>query len=84
MGNALKPEDRLSFFWTRQLHAQRPASEPRGALTIPHAARYLGCSVKHVRKLIWSRQIKYVQAGRRFIIPVTELDRYLAESARHA
>ncbi|MGC2529785.1 MAG: helix-turn-helix domain-containing protein [Candidatus Acidiferrum sp.] len=54
------------------------------ALTIPAAARYLSCSVKFVRTLIWSRQIKYVKVGRRFVIATAELDRWLSENQRHA
>ena len=40
--------------------------------------------MKFVRTLIWSRQIKYVKAGRRFVIDRHELDRWLAENQRTA
>lgn len=76
-----------NFMWARILHESRkpqaPAETPR-ALTIPHAARYLSCSVKHIRQLIYSRQLKYAQAGRRFIIDREELDRWLNENQRTA
>lgn len=54
------------------------------ALTIPAAARYISSSVKFVRTLIWSRQIKYVKVGRRFVIAREELDRWVTENQRHA
>jgi excisionase family DNA binding protein len=59
------------------------AVQPR-TLTIPAAARYLSCSVKFVRTLIWSRQIKYIKVGRRFVITREELDRWATENQRHA
>jgi excisionase family DNA binding protein len=76
-----------NFMWARLLHESRkpqaPAETPR-ALTIPHAARYLSCSVKFVRSLIWKRELKYVKVGRRFIIDRHELDRWLNENQRMA
>jgi excisionase family DNA binding protein len=82
MRNAVKPEDRLGFVWARKF--DRPAQELPRALTVQGAARYLSTSVKFIRSLIWSRQIKYVKAGRRFVIDTHELDRWLAENQRHA
>lgn len=76
-----------NFMWARLLHESRkqpaPAATPR-ALTIPGAAKYLSCSVKHIRHLIWSRQLKYAKAGRRFIIDREELDRWLSQNQQHA
>jgi excisionase family DNA binding protein len=77
-----------SFQWARTPLEQRlqqllhPA-HPR-ALTIPAAARYISSSVKFIRQLIWSRQIKYVKVGRRFVIAREELDRWVTENQRHA
>jgi excisionase family DNA binding protein len=85
MGYDRELRDKLSFAWARRLDPPRkePAETPR-ALTIPGAARYLSCSIKFVRSLIWKHELKYVQAGRRFIIDRRELDRWLSENQRHA
>ena len=53
-------------------------------LTIPQAACYIGASVKFVRSLIWSRQIKYIKAGKRFIVDRAELDKWLDANQRVA
>lgn len=53
-------------------------------LTIPQAAAYIGGSVKFVRSLIWSRQLRYVKAGKRFVIDRAELDRWLDANQRVA
>lgn len=77
-----------SFHWARTPLEQRlqqllrPA-HPK-ALTIPAAAKYLSCSVKFIRQLIWGRKIKYVKVGRRFVITREELDRWVTENQRHA
>lgn len=54
------------------------------ALTIEGAAAYLSCSVKFVRSLIWKRELKYVKAGKRFIIDRQELDRWLESNQQNA
>jgi len=46
-------------------------------LTIPQAAVYASVSIKFIRTLIWSRDLKYTKAGKRFIIDRQELDRWL-------
>lgn len=84
MGQATKPEDKLSFAWARLLH-QRPAPvETPKALTIPAAARYLSCSTKFIRRLIAMRELRYVRVGKRFVVATVELDRWLDENQRHA
>ena len=53
---------------------------PRLALELTEAAAALGCSVKffngHVR-----HELRLVRRGRRVLVPVRELERWLAESA---
>jgi excisionase family DNA binding protein len=90
MGIHKELEAKLGAMWNEQpgfLRYRLPSVpkqyQPR-ALTIPAAARYLSCSVKFVRTLIWSRQIKYVKVGRRFVITREELDRWVTENQRHA
>jgi excisionase family DNA binding protein len=72
-----------SRFLRYRLPAVPKQQQPR-ALTIPAAARYISSSVKFIRQLIWSRQIKYVKVGRRFVITREELDRWVTENQRHA
>jgi excisionase family DNA binding protein len=76
-------KDKLSFMWARFPRPVRGTVTSR-ALTIPAAAAYLSVSVKFIRQLIWGRQIRYVKAGRRFVIATSELDRWLSENQRHA
>ncbi len=57
--------------------------EARGALKIKDAARYLGgVSVISVRRLIDRGFIKPNRTLRHLLIPVSELDRFLAEGQR--
>ncbi len=39
--------------------------DPR-LLTLPEAARYLGCTVWAVRELIWKGELRYTRFGKRF------------------
>lgn len=56
---------------------------PRGALKIKEAAEYLGgLSTTSVRRLIKRGLIKVNRSLRHQLIPVAELDRFLAEGQR--
>ena len=56
---------------------------PKGALKIKDAARYLGgVSTITVRRLIKRGLIKPSRALRHILIPIGELDRFLAEGQR--
>ena len=58
-------------------------SAPRGAVKIKGAAEYLGgVSPISVRRLIKRGLIKPNRALRHILIPISELDRFLAESQR--
>jgi excisionase family DNA binding protein len=58
-------------------------SAPLGALKIKQAAEYLGgISTTSVRRLIKRGLIKVNRALRHVLIPVAELDRFLAEGQR--
>jgi excisionase family DNA binding protein len=57
----------------------RITSPPTAALKIKDAAQYLGgLSTSTVRRLIKRKLIKPNRALRHILIPVTELDRFLA------
>ncbi len=47
---------------------------PQRLLTLPEAARYLGCKLWCVRELIWKGQIPYTRFGKRFQVDVRDLD----------
>ena len=56
----------------------RHRSAPAGALKLKDAANYLGVAPISVRRLIERSLIKPNRALRHVIIPVSELDRFLA------
>jgi excisionase family DNA binding protein len=43
-------------------------------LTLPEAARYLGCTVWTVRELIWKGELHYTRFGKRFQVDLRDLD----------
>jgi excisionase family DNA binding protein len=51
-------------------------------LTIPEAARYLGCSVWSVRDLIWKGDLPYTRFGRRFQVDIQDLDALIEREKR--
>jgi excisionase family DNA binding protein len=55
---------------------------PIGALKVKDAAGYLGVSPISVRRLIQRGLIKPNRALRHVLIPLSELDRFLAEGQR--
>jgi len=57
----------------------RPATAPVGALKLKQAATYLAISPISVRRLIQRGLIKPNRALRHILIPIEELDRFLAE-----
>ena len=52
-------------------------TESKRWFTIPEAASYAGVTVKFIRTLIWSHDLRYTKAGKRFIIDRQELDAWL-------
>lgn len=48
------------------------------AVTLPIAARKLGISQSHIRRLVKSRAIRTVRAGRLIIFPIAAIDDFLA------
>ena len=43
-------------------------------LTLPEAARYLGCTLWSVRELIWKGRLPYTRFGKRFQVDRRDLD----------
>ena len=52
----------------------------RLAVTVPEAAEMIGCSTSMVRKLIAQGDISKAKVGRRTVIRVAELERFLTDS----
>ena len=50
---------------------------PQRLLTLPEAARYLGCTLWSVRELIGKGQLPYTQFGKRFQVDRRDLDELL-------
>jgi excisionase family DNA binding protein len=51
-------------------------------LTIPEAARYLGCTVWSVRDLIWKGDLPYTRFGKRFQVDIRDLDALIEREKR--
>jgi len=61
---------------------ERPTAAPTGALKLREAANYLAVSPMSVRRLIERGLIKPNRALRHILIPIGELDRFLADGQR--
>jgi excisionase family DNA binding protein len=46
-------------------------------LTIQEAARYLSATVWAVRALLWAKELRHVQIGKRFLIDRNDLDQFV-------
>jgi excisionase family DNA binding protein len=46
-------------------------------VSIPDAAKYMGCTVWFMRTLIWSRQVPFVKFGKRFLFDLSDLDAFI-------
>ena len=51
-------------------------------LTLPEAARYLGCTLWSVRELIWKGRVPYTRFGKRFQVDVRDLDELVEREKR--
>jgi excisionase family DNA binding protein len=51
-------------------------TQPR-LLGIKDAARYLGATVWFVRSALWAGELPYLTLGKRFVIDIADLDRYV-------
>jgi excisionase family DNA binding protein len=56
---------------------------PRLLLSIPEAAKALGCSVWAVRSLIWDQKLPFLKIGKRFLIDIADIRVFIA-NASHA
>ena len=54
----------------------------RRLLTLPEAARYLGCTLWSVRDLIWKGQLPHTRFGKRFQVDVQDLDAMIDREKR--
>jgi len=61
---------------------ERPTAALAGALKLREAANYLAVSPMSVRRLIERGLIKPNRALRHILIPIGELDRFLADGQR--
>ena len=49
-------------------------------VSIPQAAARLGTTTSAIRGLIWDGQVRFVRLGKRHLIPLTELDAWIARN----
>jgi excisionase family DNA binding protein len=63
------------------MYEQPAANQPvtPRLLTIKQAAVYLSSAVWAVRQLCWSRRLRHIKLGNKYVIPREELDRYINE-----
>jgi excisionase family DNA binding protein len=54
----------------------RTSVTPR-LLTIKQAAVYLGAAVWAIRQLLWSKEVRHVRIGRRYLIDRDDLDSFI-------
>jgi excisionase family DNA binding protein len=53
-------------------------------LTIQEAATYLATTVPFIRTLIYRRELPYVKAGKRFVIDMVDLDKWVEKTKQLA
>ena len=46
-------------------------------LSIPHASAYAACAIWAIREAIWSKELRAIKLGRRFVIAREDLDAYI-------
>lgn len=55
------------------------ANRHRSLLDVEAAARYLGITQRHVRRLIHERRVPYVKIGNRVRLDPDDLDEFIAD-----
>ena len=53
-------------------------------LTVQEAATYLSTTVPFIRTLIYRRELPYVKAGKRFVIDIVDLDKWIENTKQLA
>lgn len=48
--------------------------------SIPEAAQYLGRTPWAVREMIWAGKIRYVKDGKRILLDILDIDKWIEES----
>src|SRR5260370_39056050 len=76
--NSVSPQ-KPSVVWESPMNGTNGAiseavATPQRLLTLPEAARYLGCKLWSVRELIWKGQIPCTRIGGRLQVDVRDLD----------
>jgi excisionase family DNA binding protein len=56
-------------------------TQPR-LLGIKDAARYLGATVWFVRSLIWAGTVPHLRLGKRHVIDITDLDKFITDQKK--
>ena len=46
-------------------------------LSIPQASAYAACAIWAIREAIWSKELRAIKLGRRFVISRDDLDAFL-------
>jgi excisionase family DNA binding protein len=56
---------------------ETPANLTPRMLSIPQASAYAACAIWAIREAIWSRELRAIKLGRRFVISRDDLDAFL-------
>ena len=69
---------------TARNRAERRHPERRPPVGVPEAAKYLGTSVRHLRRLIAERRVASYRLSGRVLLDLDDLDELLARGRREA
>jgi excisionase family DNA binding protein len=53
-------------------------------LTIPQASAYAACAIWALREAVWSKELRAVKLGRRYVISRDDLDAFLTRKLSEA
>ena len=70
----ISPQRSVRFMQSDSSRMEERMSVDARLLTLPEAARYLGCTVWAVRELIWKGELHYTRFGKRFQVDLRDLD----------
>ena len=59
-----------------------PKGPTKRLYSVPEAACYLGRTVDALREVIWSGRLPYVKDGRRVLIDIKDMDRFIENNKR--
>jgi excisionase family DNA binding protein len=59
---------------------KHPHGPAKRLYSVPEAAYYLGRTVDGLREVMWSGRLPYIKDGRRVLLDIHDMDRYIEEN----